>query len=322
LNKKRAYQKFVNIGQRSRLKKFVSWLIALLILAYLLKIIVNDWSTIKNTTLRLDYTLLFVFLFLAIQNLLNIKIWQIILLKFNEKLPYKKCFHIWMYAQIGRYLPGKIWMFLGRIDLAKEAGVDVFNSTCSIYVELATFSVAALILGSLAVLQIGLSLPANQMLVIYGAIGVLLISVHPTIFEKSINIGLRLLRLPTIAISLSFSSIIKFVAFYVIGWQLTGIALFLFISPLAPVSIYSIPLLAGTAALASLIGIISVFSPSGLGVREGVLTLFLGHLIPLPIAATFALLLRILCTITEMFLVFLAFFVKHFDKDILSHREE
>jgi uncharacterized membrane protein YbhN (UPF0104 family) len=317
------YRKCTSIAKHSRLKKLVSYLIVLAILAYLLKNIVINWSIIKIEFGKFHYgVFLLSFIFLCLHNIFNIKGWQLILQELGENLSYNQCLHIWMYAQMGRYLPGKIWMLLGRIHLAQQAGLNAIKSACSVYVELAASSVAALTLGALALLQIGLSLPTNHELLIYGSIVALLILVHPTIFEKCLNIGLRLLKRPVISIPLSFASIVKLIAFYVTGWQLSGIVLFLFVSPFASVNFYSIPLLAGTAAMAWLIGLVSVFSPSGLGVREGILTLLLSHFIPLPIAATIALLLRILNTLTEMFLFLLAFFVKSFKKDTLCPGEK
>ena len=72
---------------------------------------------------------------------------------------------------------------------------------------------------------------------------------------------------------------------------------FLFIKSLAPVSASQLLLVTGTYAVAWSIGILSVITPGGLGVREGILSLLLTSVLP-PATATLIALLSRLWTIT------------------------
>ena len=73
----------------------------------------------------------------------------------------------------------------------------------------------------------------------------------------------------------SVAGILWLLAVYLLLWALLGVAFFLFIKSLTPVLISQLLVVTGIYAAAWSIGFLSVITPSGLGVREGVLSLLL-----------------------------------------------
>ena len=99
---------------------------------------------------------------------------------------------------------------------------------------------------------------------------VVLAVMHPKILERSANAVLKRTKYGEVVFSITYVQILVIILFNVINWVLLGIALFLFIN-----SAYSIPVrhfvyVTGLLSLASFSGLIAIFTPAGLGVREGI----------------------------------------------------
>lgn len=207
---------------------------------------------------------------------------------------------------MGRYVPGKIWMIIGRIHLSAKEGVPVLESTCSIYIETATLLIATLMLSYVAMQEYALGSVNSSYLTIAGII-FLISLLHPIVLERIINIGLRILKKPRISVNVSFLTVLKFVVFYLISWQVSGLALYFLVASLHNVGTPNVPIYSGIIATAWFVGLISIFAPSGLGVREGVMAYLLGHMIPIPIAVAVSFLSRFLCTVAEVGIVGFSF---------------
>jgi uncharacterized membrane protein YbhN (UPF0104 family) len=69
--------------------------------------------------------------------------------------------------------------------------------------------------------------------------------------------------------------------------------------------------LAGSFSFASLIGMLSVFVPSGLGVREGILIFMLSQIMPVEVAIIISVSARLWFTATELVSIGVASAVRH-----------
>jgi len=123
---------------------------------------------------------------------------------------------------------------------------------------------------------------------------------HPAIFGRMFNGGLRLLKRPPLQIDLTYRQVLGFVGLYVGLWFLFGLAFFLFARSLTPLGRIRYLPVTGVYALAWVIGMVSVFAPAGIGVREGVLSVLLAQYLPEPTAIVVALLSRLWVTLAEL----------------------
>ncbi len=89
---------------------------------------------------------------------------------------------------------------------------------------------------------------------------------------------------------------------YLLLWGCCGLAFFLFIKSLSPVEWSQLPVIIGIYATAWTIGFLSFITPSGLGVREGMLSLLLTVYLPPATATLVALLSRLWSTLAELVL--------------------
>jgi uncharacterized membrane protein YbhN (UPF0104 family) len=101
-------------------------------------------------------------------------------------------------------------------------------------------------------------------------------------------------------VTLTYPQLLRYLGLYVLNWLVFGGTLFVFIRSFYLVDPSSILYLTGAFSLAGMIGILAFFTPSGLGVREGVLALFLNQVMPTSVAIVAAVASRIWLTVVEL----------------------
>jgi uncharacterized membrane protein YbhN (UPF0104 family) len=95
-----------------------------------------------------------------------------------------------------------------------------------------------------------------------------------------------------------------------------GVSFYLFVDSVFPVSLQYILFLTGALAFSSTLGLIALFAPSGLGVREGALVYLLSSIIPIPIAIIISILTRLWMTLIETGLIGVVYLMDQFRKRI------
>lgn len=221
-------------------------------------------------------------------------------------------FTVYMYGYFGKYVPGKVSLVLGRILFLERYGYSKKSIiTASLYEQLLGLINSALISitlflasGKLDADQLGLQLELAAFFVACG-----LILVLSPLFPCFLNMAMKLLRHGDIDDSyfLPKKNIIYYLSLYSSVTLLGGAGFILFIK-----SLYDFPLtwenmsyMMAAVNLAGIIGLLAIFVPSGIGVREGVIVLFLKQIIPLELAVLGAVAYRFFVTSVEIIFFFI-----------------
>jgi uncharacterized membrane protein YbhN (UPF0104 family) len=154
-------------------------------------------------------------------------------------------------GQLGKYLPGSVWQYAGRVSLARSRGVPAQRAFVSVVAEVAYSAIAAalassLLLGSLA----GTS-------IILGSVALL-----------ALVFALRRAS-PLLAAGPPATGL------YLAVWGLYGLAFWTTGRALFAVPVSELPRYIGVFALGWLAGLVAVFAPGGIGVREAVIAALL-----------------------------------------------
>lgn len=221
------------------------------------------------------------------------KVWCILISGFGYQVPLKYGFKIGYIANLGRYIPGKIWPVFGMTYLAKQIGIREEISVTSWIIALLFTLPAAFLAGACAVILYP-DLLSGELESFYGTTGwifaavtfgiSLTLVVAPNQFLALFNLGLKLFKRKPLGFRLSVSTAASVYFGYFICWLCYGLSFWLFIK--AIVAEPDIPAMAaaGSFVLAYQIGYLALFAPGGLGVRElaliTLLTPFLGPLAP------------------------------------------
>jgi len=284
-------------------KNIISFLIISLILFYLLNFLYKNWLEVSTYNFQLRYKHLFISMLLLFGFfLLKVYLWKIILAKMNILLSMRKSMKVLFLSMMGRYLPGKVWMIMGRIYLSEKEGVPRNEAFASVVMEIVLEIVASIFFFFFFVFSV-LEQPLLSLKVIYsmGLIMIVgLVFLHPKVFYKIINLCLYRLKREKIKHCIGYRDIIQLFVFYNFIILFQGTAFYFFVNAIYYVPIDKILGLTGSLAVAGVLGTLSFFTPSGLGVREGVLALLLSAYVLSPIAVLISLLARLWVTLGEV----------------------
>lgn len=226
--------------------------------------------------------------------------WARLVASWTERLSYRAAFRIWALSNLGRYIPGKIWSVAGLAVLAQREGVSPWAATGSAIV------MQALALGTgtiivLIALPTGASTIALAGGVLVAAIGVLALTDRRLVAGLSRLAGrsveLRPLSLHGAVVG-ALANLAAWVAYGVAFWLLAeGMLAQHTLTPLASIGIF---------AAGYLVGLVSLFAPGGIGVREAMYLALVSPLAGGGAALALTVGSRLLLTATEITAALLA----------------
>lgn len=201
-------------------------------------------------------------------------VWTLILYELNQFVPNSQFIQIYLKTNIGKYLPGNVWHFYGRILAAKTAGVPVGAATLSVVLEPLLMAAAALVMALINIQPIASnSFVKLQGLPILG-LACVLVGIHPQFLNRVINVLSRLKSKGTNSSSddsktlqlrhYPFKPLLGELGF--IG--LRGAGFLLTLLAFKPLDLQQIPLLLSAFSFAWLLGLVVPGAPGGLGVFE------------------------------------------------------
>jgi uncharacterized membrane protein YbhN (UPF0104 family) len=176
-------------------------------------------------------------------------------------------------AIFGKYIPGKFWVIMGRAEyLAKRTGHSR-KDLGSLSLDAQFIALwAALLLGTIGMISVkGFNLYGISVLSLFLLLSLVIFT--PLFHRMAEWLLSRILRKQVKVPQLSPQLVIRSMAWYLLSWLCWSLAFWFLAS-----SLVQGPLPVSTAfafALGGSIGILSIFAPGGLGVREGILIAYL-----------------------------------------------
>lgn len=216
----------------------------------------------------------------------------------------KNSLYLWSLSELKRYTPGNVWSFIGRLLAFEKLGVPKNVTAKSLLYEAEFFIIGGFLITLLALPLIFRVLPDFPNEIYAQPLIFLLLILFITFFcyngkfrKKSIKLKLLFSILPSFKgsqnLKIAFISFIS-IFFFGLGTYFSASSIF-YINP------KDVLLLSGFFGFAMLIGYLSLITPTGLGVREGILILGLTQVLPIRIAAFISIFTRIIFIISELF---------------------
>ena len=304
---------------RSRVLRWGRILIALAILFFLVKRLYNLLAALEGEAIAFKpfWLLASLTLLLVYFSILGIP-WLFSYRAGSEKaVSFVSGWTFFQLSQLGRYLPGKVGQFVWMLSLSRKFGIEKTGAVLATCVQLALQCCLGCLLG-LPILRHAETSRLQNWLVsslqmpyktgrLIAALGIVILG-GGVVFLYRHRIQETLPRLiKQCRAMFSVSGVLWLAGAYLLLWAFLGIAFFLFIKSLHPVSTSQLLVITGTYAVAWSIGFLSVITPSGLGVREGVLSLLLTSILPPATASLVALLSRLWTLSAELIVTGMAF---------------
>ena len=283
-------------------RRLVGWLLVAATLGFLGLTVAQQWDQLSALEWRLEPLPFVASLLLLVATLVwGVWIWQRVLRRLGVELALLPLIRIWFLATLARYVPGKIWQFVGAAQLARRYGVPALPLVTSMVVNMGFTMAAAALIGTplLAWTFIDNDTVALAVSVLCGV--AVVVGVHPRPVNLALDLLPRALHRDVLRWEASWSYAIALLFWSVLSWVAYGAAFSIFAASLFEVSMDAVPGLIAANAIAVLAGILAVVTPAGLGVRELALAQLLQPLLPVPGAgALLALLSRLWVVIGEL----------------------
>jgi len=167
--------------------------------------------------------------------------------------PQRRTAAIFFQSQLAKYIPGSVWQYAGRAALSNAQGIPLRPVAVSLPVE---FTASALAGGSMAAFLLGW----------WGAAVIGLLAGVLFLMEQLVPS-----RRPAVRAT------VRATLLYLPVWLVLGMSFWLCARGLLDIPAQDVAIYVGAFAIAFLAGLMAVYAPGGLGVREAVLVALLAH---------------------------------------------
>ena len=287
-------------------------LFLILALVFIVLLLRSQWAELSSHTWRFRPAwLLASALFLLGAWALEIQIWRTLLHVVGGRLPYWPAARIWFLSAIVRYVPGNIWQPLSITLLSQQRGVSPVATLTSV-----AFYQILVLLSALPIAGVYFGLTGNwglltgalqawtPLLAAAALVPVAVFLVHPAVLVDVVNWVLVRLKRTPLATAISRRMALWVLLLAMADWLLWGLSFAMLTFALEDYSAVEmlrlLPHLIAVYAIAYTIGLVSLITPSGLGVREGAFYLLLAPLLGGGTVTIAALAMRVWTTLGEL----------------------
>lgn len=203
---------------------------------------------------------------------------------------------VFFYGLLSKFLPGPVWGLLVHVQLGRKAGATTRQIATAYGLSLGTALASGLTVGALVAPEVlgGNSWWLLLPLTVFGAL-----LFRPNLVNIALEAGSRLLRRRLITDHVPDGRMRRSLVYGVLSWVVGGLHVWALAVALGAPPLAALHVCVGGFALATAVGGLTLVLPDGLGVREAVLVLALGTVMPWPEATAVAVASRLVCTIAE-----------------------
>jgi glycosyltransferase 2 family protein len=271
-------------------KKFITWVLVLVAFAFLGHFMWSSWGELQGFEFSLDWSLfLLSYPFVLAHFILVALGWGLLLRRLRPPgIPLLAAVKIRTVADFGRFVPGKIWLVLGRVEMARKYGLPSEVVAFSALMEIAVNQLGAILVFVLAFLFTWHDVVSWYAVYALVLLPIPLFFLHRRFFNPLMKLAAKWLKRDYVKSKVPFWYMLALLSVFVTAWFSLGIGFYLMVASLYPVSLSLLPTLA-----------------AGLGFREAVLSYLLAFFLPLPIAILVAVLARLWMVAGELCTAFL-----------------
>lgn len=287
-----------------RLVRAARLVIAGLILLFLFLAFRRNWSDLALQPIQWTFrpipalgSVLLVWVMYA----MLIEAWRRMLAGWGQRLGFRDAARIWVLSSLGKYVPGKVWAIAGMALMAREAGVAAWAATASaVILQALAVGSGAAVAGLFGAGAIHAERPGLLPWLLTGG-AMALVGIGLLLWPP---VTRRLLALTGVeappTISPGLEALVVGLLANLIAWLGYGTSLWLLALATMPSPALGPQVAIAGFAASYVAGLVALFAPGGLVVREGLLIVLLQGSMGLGAATALAIASRLLLTITEL----------------------
>lgn len=250
--------------------------------------------------------LIWAFVLFCISYIINVGFQHLVYKSMTVPISYRQAFRIMSFTQLGKYIPGKVGVVGNYYIFSKEAGINTHNISQSFVL----FVGISFLCNSLCGLLLIGTLPYYlRYLVCLVPIGIV-IFLHPKILNRTLLLFLQTIQRvflkreelsgPENLKEISYLSYLKITGLSFFNSLLGGLVLYFILLAFAKVEITGLYVCIAAGGLSIVLGMLAVFAPGGIGVREISGVAILGQIANTEHALMAMICLRIMSAIIEL----------------------
>ena len=225
-------------------------------------------------------------------------IWGVMVRDMGASISPATAIRVFVVANFGRYVPGKLWQVAGLAVLAKREGVPAGVATGAAVLGHALSLGAATLVGGIAFTEITVGGGIEGWIVVAAVAALLGLLCTPPVLARLLPAWVRATGAEVAVDTIAWKHVARWILLLVAVWVIYGGAFALLAASFA---VGGPPLAVGAAFVAAyVLGYIALFAPAGIGVREVALVALLGPVTGAAQAAGLAVAARLWATVVEV----------------------
>jgi len=266
----------------------------------------KNWASLTHSGLSLGWWAAIAVVLFVVAVTISGGLWGRVVAQLQgAPLPSSEAIRVHYASWLLKYVPGQAGFVLNKVAWGKSRGISRLLVLLSVVYENAFLLLGSTVpmLAILLLAQVGRSAagPSSTVWLAIAAVVPLAAVTHPALFRRAVNtVGRRVLKRDVPAeYFLPTRSALGYQLAFLAPRIVNGVAIALIATALADAPANSWVPLGAAYAIAGAVGILAVFVPSGLGVRESVFVLFATPYMSVEQAIIVALAARVLTTIAD-----------------------
>jgi hypothetical protein len=223
--------------------------------------------------------------------------WRAMLSGVGEDVTPVAAARIFYVGQFAKYVPGKVFSLLVSVQMGRSIGVPASRMASAWLLMLLVSLLTGTTVGLVAAPEV---LGGSAGWLALAALPVAAVLVRPQLLGRVASAAARLLRRPPPAANVSGRGVRCSVLTQLLAWLVGGVHLWFLAVAMGAPPVRSFPLCVGAFSLGAVAGVLAVFAPDGIGVREVVVLTALSVTLPLPVATVVVLVSRLVVALSEL----------------------
>jgi glycosyltransferase 2 family protein len=278
--------------------------IGVVIFAFLVLTVVNQWGELQDKGVRFDLIWLLpgfagMLAFLAMSGLG----WDFLLRFLGYRLAPVRAQVAWGQPMLARYVPGSVLYVLARLVLSERSGVPRRITLASIVYEQAISAAAATGIASYFLIDHpDLQGHAWRWAVLI-VVPLAVVLLHPRVFGPLSTRALRAFGREPLPATIPLRGILVMLVYYALCWAVCGVGVFFVARSVHAFPISELPTVGSAQAFGYLAALVTLVAPAGLGIRDAAFAWAVKAALPsqsFAVGAVVAIAVRAVGTLTEL----------------------
>lgn len=279
------------------------WVVIGAIAVFFYRTLADSWSRLDGLSLSIDGWIVLGVTSFTLAIIVSGVLWGRLLSKLSgQAVSLRDAIRIHCASWLLKYVPGQVGSYLNKIAWGKKVGISKKTISTSFIYENVLMVFAGFLLSApiFLIFRDQLNGDLSMLLPLLVLVPMVVVMSKPVFYRLLNSIFVKMKKKPfKTSDFLSTGALFRYQLGYLLPRLLNGLGFVFITVSILPVESHMYVGLAATYILASIIGLLAIFVPGGIGVREAVIVLFLSVYFPTEQAIIVSLVARLYATVSD-----------------------